>query len=95
MYLDYKSLPHVILHEIGHVLGLGHSVDREAVMFDEQPRGSATFTYRLHSDDVTGIQVLLRVEKLAEFAKLQCSSCLQQMYGARTADKIETQPDHS
>ena len=45
----------VALHEIGHLLGLGHSSVREAIMF---PSISTGVTKGLHRDDIEGIRAL-------------------------------------
>uniref|UniRef100_A0A7N0VD19 Peptidase metallopeptidase domain-containing protein n=1 Tax=Kalanchoe fedtschenkoi TaxID=63787 RepID=A0A7N0VD19_KALFE len=45
----------VAVHEIGHLLGLGHSQVREAVMFSGIPTGVNKL---LHADDREGVRVL-------------------------------------
>ncbi|GER40708.1 matrix metalloproteinase [Striga asiatica] len=53
------DLESVAMHEIGHVLGLGHSTDRDAVMYFHQ--GRRTRKVELAEDDVVGIQTLYGV----------------------------------
>ncbi|XP_057486754.1 metalloendoproteinase 2-MMP-like [Actinidia eriantha] len=48
----------VALHEIGHLLGLGHSAVRDAIMY---ARGSPGVTKGLHGDDIQGIRALYNV----------------------------------
>ena len=45
----------VALHEIGHLLGLGHRKDRVAIIFASIAPG---VTKGLHGDDIRGIKVL-------------------------------------
>ncbi len=44
------------LHELGHSLGLAHSMVQGAVMFPTYPGYIPDF--KLHSDDIKGIQAL-------------------------------------
>lgn len=49
-----KSLIHVAVHEIGHILGLHHSDVKGSVMWPTASRG----TPKLHDDDIKGIRSL-------------------------------------
>ncbi|XXG60666.1 hypothetical protein AAC387_Pa04g2512 [Persea americana] len=48
----------VAVHEIGHLLGLGHSQDRNAIMFPSIGRGQKKVN--LGQDDINGIRALYR-----------------------------------
>ncbi|KAK4426169.1 Metalloendoproteinase 2-MMP [Sesamum alatum] len=48
----------VALHEIGHLLGLGHSSVEGAIMYARIPAGA---TKNLHADDIQGIRALYNV----------------------------------
>ncbi|KAL2252441.1 metalloendoproteinase 2-MMP-like [Sesamum indicum] len=48
----------VALHEIGHLLGLGHSSVADAIMYPSISRGA---TKNLHADDIQGIKALYNV----------------------------------
>ncbi|XP_068641861.1 metalloendoproteinase 5-MMP-like [Aristolochia californica] len=53
---DETDLESVTIHEIGHLLGLGHSSVRDAVMYPSIPRGVKKLN--LHGDDIAGIRAL-------------------------------------
>ena len=48
----------VALHEIGHLLGLGHSSVQNAIMY---PTINPGMTKGLHGDDIQGIRALYNV----------------------------------
>ncbi|KAK4857419.1 hypothetical protein QYF36_000389 [Acer negundo] len=52
------DLETVALHEIGHLLGLGHSQVQGAIMWPNIPAGT---TKGLHRDDIEGIRALYKV----------------------------------
>ena len=51
----------VAIHEMGHCLGLGHSSDRQAIMFSTAKAGTGPEDRHLHEDDIEGIQYLYGV----------------------------------
>ncbi|MCL7039377.1 hypothetical protein MKW94_028735 [Papaver nudicaule] len=54
------DLETVALHEIGHLLGLGHSKEPNAVMFPSIRAGS--LKRKLYADDIQGIRSLYRIK---------------------------------
>ncbi|PIA55580.1 hypothetical protein AQUCO_00700113v1 [Aquilegia coerulea] len=51
-YIDLQS---VVLHEVGHILGLGHSADEGALMYPSMGRG---ISKDISQDDIQGIHAL-------------------------------------
>jgi len=61
---DKIDLKTVLVHEMGHVLGMGHSEHPEATMYADQPPGE-TKKRDLHDDDVDGVCYLYDPAKTA------------------------------
>ncbi len=55
-YMDENEVYHTILHEIGHSLGLGHSPNKEDIMYTPHQYG----TTRLSEGDIESIKWLYR-----------------------------------
>ena len=54
----YYDLETVALHEIGHILGLGHSSVEGAIMYPYISSGATKLD--LHHDDIHGIRALYK-----------------------------------
>jgi hypothetical protein len=73
---DETDLLGVLTHEIGHALGLSHSLDPEATMYAEYDDGE-TWMRTLETDDVQGLWVLYAdgwPEEVDTGSRLACSS---------------------
>lgn len=66
---DPVKLKIVMAHEIGHVLGLGHSEDPSALMYYN---ASAKTELNLHQDDIEGISYLYARNELSGDGLLGC-----------------------
>ncbi|XP_059624721.1 metalloendoproteinase 3-MMP-like [Cornus florida] len=66
------DLESVAVHEIGHVLGLGHSRDRNAIMYASLPTG--TIKRNLSTDDIQGIRALYSGSTRKISYYFQCSA---------------------
>jgi hypothetical protein len=51
------DIENILTHEIGHLLGLDHSQDKEATMYDSTHKGELS-KRSLHADDVLGLCVI-------------------------------------
>ncbi|PSS35187.1 Metalloendoproteinase [Actinidia chinensis var. chinensis] len=65
------DLESVALHEIGHLLGLGHSSEKNAIMYASIAQG---VTRSLHEDDIQGIKALYNVDSSLTVASSQWTS---------------------
>ena len=61
--IDRKILVSILVHEIGHVLGLGHSADKNAVMYYNAAEKKFA---SLAQDDVDGMTYLYARNELGE-----------------------------
>ena len=66
------DLSFVVAHELGHVLGLGHSGDRNAVMYFSG--NSSRTSIRLASDDVDGISYLYPRQEIGHDSVFGCGT---------------------
>lgn len=66
---DQTKLRVILAHEIGHILGLGHSEDKNALMYYD---ASAKSNLRLSQDDIDGITYLYARNELGKDQPLGC-----------------------
>lgn len=60
---DYEQLKIILAHEIGHILGLGHTEDKTALMYFD---ASAKTQLSLSQDDIDGISYLYPSNELSD-----------------------------
>ena len=90
--MDENEVYHTILHEIGHALGLGHSPNREDIMYTPHQYGNAS----LSANDKYSIQWLYRlpagasVQKLAQKHGLSTTSDIDSIIKRIDGNKSET-----
>lgn len=73
--LDPKIVKIIIAHEIGHVLGLGHSEDTSALMYYN---ASAKTTLSLSQDDVDGITYLYPRDEFSKSGIMGCGTLIRE-----------------
>ena len=67
---DHDTLTIIVAHEIGHLLGLGHSADQNALMYYD---GSYRTVLSLAQDDIDGISYLYPSNELGGDKMLGCA----------------------
>jgi MYXO-CTERM domain-containing protein len=91
---DQMDIETVLVHELGHVLGMGHSKHPEATMFAAQPPGE-TKKRDLHDDDVDGICYTVKNAACSGLTEAPCipPDTWVKIDGGATADEGKTTGD--
>jgi uncharacterized protein YraI len=88
---DQAHLPTTVMHEVGHALGLGHSLDPDALMWEEYDG-----VRYLTADDIAGIQALYGLPDTEPAAPPESAEPMSPVRAtATTTIRIRSGPDVS
>ena len=59
-----NDIVQILIHEMGHILGLDHSSNTQSVMTPTLERWFVNDPYKLHSEDISRIKALYGKEQL-------------------------------